>query len=233
MNMTQPTILPNHLGFILDGNRRWADDNGVPTLEGHRVGYDSLKRIGEEALKRGIKFVSAFIFSTENWNRAPAEVKYLMKLAYKLLTQDVEWLNKKNIKVVWLGSAERVSKKLQQAIKNAETNTRNNTGGTLCLCFNYGGQQEIVDAARKLIEQGVNAVNLTEKVFEKALYHPEIPAIDLLIRTSGEMRISNFMLWRSAYAELYFTDKNWPAFDAKDLDDALEEYAKRQRRFGA
>lgn len=227
---TETTIIPTHVGLILDGNRRWARGKGLPTLEGHRIGYNNLKDISKLAADRGIKYLSAFIFSTENWNRSKEEVKYLMNLAYTLLTRDVKELNKENIRVLWLGSRDRVSDKLQRAINKAVESTKDNTRGTLCLCFNYGGQQEIIDAAKQLAE---NDTEITLQNFQSALYGPEVPDIDLLIRTSGESRTSGYMLWRAAYAELYFTDKYWPDFKETDLDMALKEYANRQRRFGS
>lgn len=230
--MVETSPLPSHIGLILDGNRRWARAHGKPTLEGHRIGYDNLKDITKATINRGVSYVSAYIFSTENWNRTPHEVKYLMDLAYSLLTKDVKELNKEQIKVVWLGSRERVSPKLLKAIGKAEESTRNNKRGTLALCFNYGGQDEIVDAARKLIEKGVTTAEITKEVFAEALYAPEVPPIDLLIRTSGEQRISGYMLYRMAYAELYFTDKFWPDFNERDLDAALADYAARERRIG-
>jgi undecaprenyl diphosphate synthase len=223
-------IIPNHLGLILDGNRRWAKANGLPTLEGHRKGYDNLKDIGKAAINKGVKYVSAYIFSTENWNRTPVEVKYLMNLAYTMLTRDVKELNDEGIRVVWLGSVQNISKKLLKAIRAAEETTANNTRGTLCICFNYGGQQEIADAAQKLIND--KATNVTPELFATALYTPEVPPMDMLIRTSGEQRLSGFMLWRAAYAELYFVDKHWPDFGRDDLDIAFNEYSGRQRRFG-
>ena len=228
--MSEANILPIHLGFILDGNRRWAREQGLPTFEGHRRGYDNLKDIAKAAINSGVAFVSAFIFSTENWNRTADEVKYLMSLAYNVVTKDVEELNKENIRVVWLGSRDRLSQKLIDAIEKAESLTQANSRGTLALCFNYGGQQEIVDAASRLAETGQA---ITADSLQKALYHPEVPSIDLIIRTSGEQRLSNFMLWRAAYAEFYFIAKHWPAFTADDLKDALIEFAARKRRFGA
>lgn len=223
------STVPAHLGLILDGNRRWAAANGLPKLEGHRKGYDNLKDIAKAAFERGVSFVSAFVFSTENWNRTAEEVKYLMNLAHRVLTRDVQELNKENIKVVWLGSRERVSPKLLKAIAEAEASTKGNTKGTLCLCFNYGGQDEIVEAVRKLM---VSGGEVTKETFAGALYQPTVPPIDLLIRTSGEYRTSGFMLWRAAYAELYFTEKYWPDFTTTDLDAALAEYGRRERRFG-
>lgn len=227
--MSEAKILPTHLGLILDGNRRWAREQGLPTFEGHRKGYDNLKEITKAAINSGVAFVSAFIFSTENWNRTADEVKYLMGLAYNVVTKDIEELNKEKIRVLWLGSRDRLSQKLIDAIIKAEELTKNNTHGTLALCFNYGGQQEIADAASRLAESGQA---ITTASLQGALYQPEVPDIDFIIRTSGEQRISNFMLWRAAYAELYFVTKHWPAFSAEDLNEALAEFAARQRRFG-
>lgn len=226
---TQPPAIPTHVGLILDGNRRWAREQGLATLEGHRIGYDGLKDISKAAFNRGVKYLSAFIFSTENWNRSKEEVGYLMNLAHILLTRDVKELNKENIRVLWLGSRGKVSAKLQKAIDKAVETTKNNTHGTLCLCFNYGGQQEIVDAVKRFADEGREA---TLENFNQALYEPEVPDIDLLVRTSGEHRTSGYMLWRAAYAELYFIDKYWPDFKEADLNLALKDYAKRQRRFG-
>lgn len=226
-----PTLLPIHVGLVLDGNRRWARSQNLPQLEGHRTGYNNLKDIAKHAADRGIKYLSAFIFSTENWNRSKEEVGYLMNLAYTLLTRDVKELNKENIRVLWLGSRERVSEKLQKAIDKAVDLTKNNTRGTLCLCFNYGGRQEIVNAAQKLIDSGVKTV--TEESISSAIYESEVPDVDFLIRTSGEVRTSGYMLWRAAYAELYFVDKYWPGFTRDDFDAALEDYANRHRRFGS
>jgi undecaprenyl diphosphate synthase len=229
--MTQNSNLPVHVGLILDGNRRWAKRRGMPKLEGHRKGYNNLKDLAKHAADRGIKYLSAYIFSTENWNRSKDEVEYLMKLAYQLLTRDVEELNRENIRVIWLGSRQKISKKLQSAIDKAVETTKSNTRGTLCLCFNYGGRQEVMDAAQKLIDEGVKTV--TPDNFQEAIYAPEVPDVDLIVRTSGQYRISGYMLWRSAYSELYFIDKYWPDFNRDDFDHALDWYASRERRFGS
>lgn len=230
--MIQNEVIPEHVGFILDGNRRWAKNRGLPTLQGHKQGYDNLKDITKASVNRGVKYVSAYIFSTENWNRTADEVKYLMGLAHRMLTKDISELNEENIRVVWLGSREKLSKKLLSAIEKAEERTRSNSRGTLALCFNYGGQDELVDAARKIAAQGLQPKDITKDVFEAALYAPEVPSVDLLVRTSGEQRLSGYMLYRVAYAELYFTDKFWPDFAEDDLDEALAEYARRERRHG-
>jgi undecaprenyl diphosphate synthase len=218
--------------MILDGNRRWAKNRGLQTLEGHNQGYEVLKNITEHAFDRGIKYVSAFIFSTENWNRTKKEVKYLMGFALRMSTRDLDEMHKKGIKIVWVGSEMHVGKKLVQALHNAEEKTKNNTKGTLALCFNYGGQLEIVDAVKRIVSNDTKAEDITEEMIASNLYCPSIPPIDIMIRTSGEQRISNFMLWRIAYSELYFIDKYWPDFNNKDLDDVITEFCKRQRRFG-
>lgn len=220
---------PQHLGLILDGNRRWAKANSLPSFEGHRKGYENLKTISRLAFKKGVKVVSAYIFSTENWNRTKEEVDYLMNLALRIATRDVKELIKENIKVVVLGIEEKVPPKLIKAWRQAEQDSKDNTGGILALCFNYGGLREIADAANKVTKHGLE---VTEEMLANNLYHPEIPNVDFMIRTSGEMRLSNFMLWRMAYAELYFTNKHWPEFSGQDLDEALAEYSRRNRRFG-
>jgi undecaprenyl diphosphate synthase len=222
-------IKPTHVGIILDGNRRWARDNNLPILEGHRAGAQNIKVIGDLLVSKGIKFFSAYTFSTENWSRSKDEVKYLMTLILKFLKKDVEHLHQKNIKIRWLGEEYNLSSKMIKALKEAEELTKNNNKGTLNLCFNYGGQQEIVDSCNKLI---FNGKQITKNAISKALYCPEAPPVDLVIRTSGERRLSNFMLWRVAYSELYFTDVMWPDFNEKELDKALDDYSLRQRRFG-
>lgn len=225
-------IIPVHLGLILDGNRRWAREQGKPTYEGHKAGYESLKVIGKAAIKRGVKYVSAYVFSTENWKRSAEEVDYLMKLLLWVAKNEVSELHKENIRVRFLGEKDRLSKDILNAIAKAEEKTKDNTAGTLALCLNYGGQQEIVHAVNELIKESDEKKSITKADIEQHLYAPDIPPVDLLIRTSGEQRISNFMLWRAAYSELLFVDKHWPAFSEHDLDDALAEFASRQRRFG-
>lgn len=231
MTQSNSDAVPVHLGLILDGNRRWAREHGLPTLEGHRRGYSNLKDIGKEAVNRGVKYISAYIFSTENWHRAPAEVKYLMDLAYHLIKDDLDELNREGIRVKWLGTTEGLRDKLVRAIRHAEETTKDNVRGTLCLCFNYGGHQEIADAAQALVDAGETTITV-QKLADHLYGGPEIPPVDLVIRTSGEQRLSNFMLWRSAYAEFRFIDKHWPAFTRDDLAEALDDYASRGRRFG-
>jgi undecaprenyl diphosphate synthase len=230
--MVNNESVPNHLGLILDGNRRWAKAHNLSSLEGHKQGYDNLKVIAKHAINSGVKYVSAYIFSLENWNRSKKEVDYLMRLAYRMLTRDINELNDEGIRIFWLGSKQKVSQKLLKAITAAEELTKKNTRGTLCICFNYSGYQEIVDAFIKIIDKKIPKKKIDIGVIEDNLYGIDIPQVDLMIRTSGEQRISNFMLWRINYAELYFTKKHWPAFTKTDLNKAFKEYSKRERRFG-
>lgn len=232
MSNAQQCQIPRHLGLILDGNRRWATSQGLPTLEGHRRGYENLKTIAQAAFDRGVEYVSAYVFSTENWNRTQEEVSYLMKLAMKIAVEDTKELIEKNIRIVVLGVEDKVQPKLLQAWRQVEEDSRHNTGGTLALCFNYGGMREIADAVKQVVAAKIAPEEITEELIANYVYHPEIPPIDFMIRTSGEHRISNFMLWRLAYAELHFVDCHWPAFSTTELDKALSEYASRCRRFG-
>lgn len=224
--------IPAHIGLILDGNRRWAKQQGKPALEGHRQGYFNLKMIGEHAMDRGVQYISAYVFSTENWNRTKEEVDYLMKLLLWVATDEVDEINKKNIRIRFLGGRDRLSADILKAIDKAEDLTSKNTRGTLALCLNYGGQPEIAEAVQKLMKAGVTPNEVTPEKISEYLYAPDIPPVDLLIRTSGEQRLSNFMLFRAAYSELLFVKKHWPDFDKDDLDAALAEFASRQRRFG-
>lgn len=225
--------VPVHLGLILDGNRRWARCAGIPQLEGHRQGFQNLHRIAGHAITRGVKFISAYVFSTENWSRSPKEVNYLMRLLVHVATKEIDKYNRSGIKVVFVGSRERLSREVLDAIEFAESKTAGNRKGVLALCLNYGGHLELADAMKAMLLSGVKPQEITPELVQRYLYHGEIPPLDMIIRTSGEQRLSNFMLWRAAYAELRFVDKHWPAFGTGDLDDALADYASRQRRFGA
>jgi undecaprenyl diphosphate synthase len=224
--------VPHHLGLILDGNRRWATERGLRPFEGHRRGYLRLKEVALAAFDMGIEYVSAFVFSSENWGRSDAEVTYLMDLLQWVTTHELNKLHKRNIKVVFLGSKKGLSPAIVKAIIEGETKTAHNTGGTLVLCLNYGGQQELADAAASLIRSGVAAEAVTPKLVAQHLYGPSLPPVDFVIRTSGEQRLSGFMLWSAAYAEIKFVLKYWPAFTVTDLEEALKDYAGRQRRFG-
>jgi undecaprenyl diphosphate synthase len=228
--MTQTDTSLKHLGIILDGNRRWARANGLPTLDGHQKGAEVFKEISLSAFKKGINYVSAYVFSTENWNRTQEEVSYLMKLVLKAVEKYLDEFHQNGIKIKIIGSRKGLDAKVAAAIDKAETKTADNTKGTLGLCFNYGGQQEVVDAIKALPDDKKD--NLTPDTFEQYLYSKDFPNIDLLIRTSGEKRLSGFMMWKAQYAEFMFFDKHWPDFSESDLDLAIEEFGSRVRRFG-
>lgn len=229
MTQTSDATLPMHVGIILDGNRRWAAAAGLPKLEGHRRGAEVFKQIAFHAFEKGVGFVSAYVFSNENKKRSEEEIGYLMTLVVKAVEQYLDEFHARGIKVLILGRRDGLQGKVLDAINRAEKQTKDNIGGTLALCFNYGGHEEIVDAANDLVRKGHP---ITTEAIDGAVYQPEIPEIDLIIRTSGEQRLSGFMLWRSAYAELYFSPLMWPAFTTSDFDAALNEFAGRQRRFG-
>jgi len=226
-------IIPNHIGYIVDGNRRWAKERNLPTYEGHLTGHQAFRDVITASFDAGVKYVSAYIFSTENWKRSEAEVGKLISLIFKLLTTELFVFKKNNIKLVILGSKENLSDSMIKAINNAEAKTAKNTSGTLALCFNYSGQQEIVDAVKKIVQTNTLVEDIDAKLIEQNLYRPEIPSIDLVVRTSGEQRISNFMLWRIAYSEMIFVEKYWPDMTKDDVKDIIKEYSSRSRRFGS
>lgn len=230
---TNHPIVPVHLGIIPDGNRRWAAANGLTPLEGHKRGYENLKKIGDAALARGVKYLTVYAFSTENWKRSPGEVKYLMGLLDWILTKEVATFHKKGIRLNFFGSPDGIDPAMSQRIEEATAKTAGNTRGTLNICFNYGGQTDIVEGVRKLLSNRADPKSVTVESFGESLTSAGTPPVDLVIRTSGEMRLSNFLLWEAAYAELYFPDVMWPDFDEVELDKALAEYADRNRRFGS
>ncbi len=230
---SQKIVLPKHLGIILDGNRRWAKEQNLPTLKGHYQGAEVLRTVSLAAIRGGVEVLSAYVFSTENWSRSKTEVSYLMKLIIKFFEKYLEEIAENEIRIVHVGARDGLPKEVLRAIDNAAKRTENFTRGTLALCINYGGQQEIVDATKKLLRERMDPMRLSVREFEKYLYVPELPPVDLVVRTSGEYRTSGFHLWRAAYAEYIFVDKYWPDFTVQDLKLALLYYAKRQRRFGA
>lgn len=225
-------IVPKHVGYIVDGNRRWAKKHGLPAYEGHLAGYNTLKEVGLATLEAGVEYMSAYAFSTENWKRSADEVSKLMSLTLKVLSSDIPEFNKHNVRLRVIGSREGVDEKIIRAIENAEAETAGNTGGVFALCFNYGGHLEIADAVKKIVQSGVSADEVTKELIAENLYAPEVPPIDLVVRTSGEMRLSNFMLWRSAYSEFIFLKKMWPDMTKDDVGAIIKEYARRHRRFG-
>lgn len=227
--------IPYHVGIILDGNGRWATERGLKRSEGHKAGFETLKILSKHVFTRGVKVLSVFAFSTENFNRTKDEVDYLMNLFLKGFKSSIKEFNKNNIKVVFSGRKEPLSDKVYKSMKSLEKETLNNTGGVLNICLNYGGQTEIVDTTKKLINDVLDGKlkteDITPEIFMKNLYN-DLPPMDFLIRTSGEIRVSNFMLFSLAYAEMYFPHTYFPDFKKDEFDKALEEYTKRDRRFG-
>lgn len=228
----EPNIVPRHIGYIVDGNRRWARTHGIPTYEGHLAGYNAIIEVMLASFDAGVKYVSAYTFSTENWKRSEDEISKIMGLVLRLLTSDIHILQENDIRLKVLGSRDRLSKGVLKAIAEAEVKTADNTRGTLAVCFNYGGQLEIADACKKIMREGIDPEAVTPEVIAEHLYVPEVPPVDVVVRTSGERRTSNFMLWRSAYSEFIFLDKLWPDMTKDDVTGILEEYSRRSRRFG-
>lgn len=221
-------IVPNHIGIIMDGNRRWAKEKNKKTIEGHLAGANRIISLAKYIFDKGVKYLSIYAFSTENFNRSVEEVSYLMGLIIKFFDERVNELHDYNIKIVVSGLRDNLSKEVLKCIDNVVELTKNNTGGVLNVCLNYGGRREIVDAVNKIKESNVT---VTEENFGKYLYN-DLPDLDYVIRTSGEERISNFMLWQISYAEFYFPKVYFPDFDEKEFDKALEIYNNRNRRFG-
>jgi undecaprenyl diphosphate synthase len=232
MTTSTAPVLPKHVGYIVDGNRRWAKKHGLPVYEGHLAGYNALKDVAVATIESGVQYMSAYVFSTENWQRSADEVKRLLGLVLRLLTSDIPMFNEYNIRLKVLGSREGISPKIIKAIEKAEAATAGNTAGEFALCFNYGGQLEIVEAVKKIVQSGVPADKVDVQLLASNMYAPEVPPIDLIVRTSGEQRLSNFMLWRSAYSELLFLEKTWPDMTKDDVTAIMDEYTRRQRRFG-
>jgi undecaprenyl diphosphate synthase len=222
-----------HLAIILDGNRRWAKEQGLPTFEGHKAGYDRIKDVSRWCLERNIRILTVYAFSTENWNRSKKEVKYLMYLMNKAFSEELEELNKLGFKVNIIGSRDRLSKEIKKNIEKIERETKNNKKMVLNICFNYGGRLEIVEAVKDIVKEGIEAENINEELISKYIWFKGQLEPDLIVRTSGEKRLSGFLTWTSVYSELYFPRCFWPDFDEKELDKAIEEFEKRNRRFGA
>jgi undecaprenyl diphosphate synthase len=221
----------DHIGIIMDGNRRWARSRGLPAILGHREGVKAVERTLLAAKELGIPCVSLYAFSTENWNRPKSEVLGLMGLLKYYMKLKLDELNKENARIRFAGNLSALSEDIQEILLDAEQKTRNNDSMQLVVCLNYGGRQEILDAVNRMIRNGV-PLPVTEDVFRQYLYLPDLPDPDLLIRTSGELRMSNFWLWQGSYSEYYFTDKYWPDFGKPDLEMAIADYYRRERRYG-
>lgn len=227
--MTVQTAVPRHIAIVMDGNGRWASQRFLPRIAGHKQGVDALKRMVTACAQRGIQVLTVFAFSSENWKRPADEVSGLMDLLAMALAREVNQLQRDGVRLHFVGARSGLSEKVVQGLQEAERKTADNQRLVLNVCFNYGGRWDIVNAAARLVEQGAT---VTEKALSQTMSLAHVPDPDLLIRTGGEMRISNFLLWQCAYSELYFSDKLWPDFDEAALDAALQDYASRQRRFG-
>jgi len=230
---SQYNTLPlRHLAIIMDGNGRWATKHHLPRLAGHKAGVSALRRVVECAADENIEMISVYAFSTENWARPRAEVDGLMRLFWETIRSDLEKLHRDGVRLRHLGRLQDLSLDIQKAVRASVELTRNNTRIGLNVCFNYGGRAELVDAIRQIIADGRNPETITEELISSYLYTRDLPDPDMVIRTAGEMRVSNFLLWQSAYSEYYATPTLWPDFGREDLREALNSYHQRQRRFG-
>ncbi|MBW9170874.1 isoprenyl transferase [Clostridium estertheticum] len=228
--------IPKHIAIIMDGNGRWAKERNLPRALGHKAGVEAIRRIVKECDRLGVKYLTLYAFSTENWNRPIKEVDSLMKLLVEYLKKEVEELNVNDVVVNSIGNISKLPLICREELKNAYKKTRNNKGLILNLALNYGGRSEIVDAVKEissdLINKKISKDQINEELFSKYMYTSKMPDPDLIIRPSGELRLSNFLLWQGAYSELWFSDINWPDFHEKQLQSAIMDYQKRDRRFG-
>ncbi len=231
--MKNLTRFPIHVAIVPDGNGRWAEQRQLPRLDGHKAGVKNMRSIIEYLADCQIKYVTLYGFSTENWGRPEDEVDGLFLILGERINKDVPELHKKGVRVRHVGRLEELPSWLQQAINRAVELTKNNTGMTLNLAFNYGGRVEMLDAVRRLVAEGVPPQSIDEKLFSSYLYTADFPDVDLLIRTGDELRLSHFLIWQTAYSEYYFTQVLWPDFTKEDIDKALLAYSQRERRFGA
>lgn len=228
--MDRETI-PNHVAIIMDGNGRWAKKRNLPRSLGHKAGSENLKKLGLHIFKRGVRVLSVYAFSTENFKRSPEEIDYLMNLFVKNFKKELKVFAENNIRVVFSGRKEPLRSDVLEAMDEVVEATKENTGGIFNICLNYGSQYEIVDAVKRIVSEKKDVSELTPKEFEKYLYQ-ELPPVGFLIRTSGEYRLSNFMMYQLAYAEFYFTDCLFPDFNDEKFDEALQDFQNRDRRFG-
>lgn len=221
-----------HIAIIMDGNRRWAKEKNLPSAMGHKKGVDALKTTLKACHKFGVKYLTVYAFSTENWNRKPEEVAFLMDLLANTIKSELKEMHENGVVINFIGDLTKLNPKLQKILYDAMDYTKNNTGVRLQIAFNYGARDEIVNAIKNIIKEGITPEEVTEKLVSDELYTKNIPDPDLLIRTGGEMRISNYLLWQIAYSEFLVTKQYWPEFDENSLSDAIFEFANRQRRYG-
>ncbi|HEX2046676.1 MAG TPA: polyprenyl diphosphate synthase [Acidimicrobiales bacterium] len=233
MDEIDPRAVPVHIGVVMDGNGRWAQKRGLARTDGHAAGEEALFDTVEGALELGVKWLTVYAFSTENWKRPPDEVRYLMRFNEGMLLRRRDELNERDVRIRFLGRRDwRVPRRLIRRMDEALELTRSNRTMTLTIAFNYGGRAEIVDAVRSLVASGASARSVDERAIRAHLYHSDMPDPDLVVRTSGEYRISNFLLWELAYSELVFTEVLWPDFRREHLFEAVREFQRRDRRFG-
>ncbi len=224
--------VPGHVGIIMDGNGRWANRRGLPRLAGHRAGTENLRRVIERFADYGVGCLTLYAFSTENWNRPKREIVGLMSILSRYLKRETKHLHENGIRLIHLGNLDALNPKLQKQVLEAVHLTRDNQRMTLCIAFNYGGRAEIIEAVRRIVAEGVQPDQIDDTLFTHYLYTAKLPDPDLIIRTAGEMRLSNFLLWQGAYAEFVSTPVYWPDFDLHDIDEALLAFSQRRRRFG-
>jgi undecaprenyl diphosphate synthase len=224
--------IPAHVAIIMDGNGRWAKKRGLPRLAGHQAGTENLRRVIRSCVELGIRYLSIYAFSTENWGRPKEEVEGLLKILESVIETELTELNEEGVQLRHIGRLERLPDTLRKKVEYAIDLTKNNTTLTVILAFNYGGRDEIVYAVEKLIHEGTPAEEITESLISQKLFTAGIPDPDLIIRTSGEMRLSNFLIWQAAYSEYYVTPTYWPDFDKAELQKAIDAYCQRSRRFG-
>jgi len=224
--------IPTHVGIIMDGNRRWAKERNLPTFEGHFVGYEKMRNAPEWFFSRGVKVLSVYAFSIQNWSRKREEVNYLMKLLKKAIENEINAVQEKKYKILISGKIDELPGDLPEVCFDVIDKTKSKNNGILNICLNYGGRAEIVNAVRKIVKNNIKLEQIHEGMIKKYLYNGELGDPDIIIRTSGEQRLSGFQLWQSAYSELMFIKKYWPDFEESDVDLILAEYANRKRRFG-
>ncbi|MHB8611087.1 MAG: polyprenyl diphosphate synthase [Candidatus Dormibacteraceae bacterium] len=230
--LTLETQVPRHIGIIMDGNGRWARRRGRPASFGHRAGVRAIKRVLDACEKLGVHALSIYAFSTENWTRPRAEVRALMRLFHETMLREIDEMHRRGVRIVVSGRRDDLSPRMRDRIEEAVERTANNTNGVLNVCLNYGGRAEIVDAVKRIVADGVAPGQVDEAAVTARLYVPDLQDPDLIIRTAGERRMSNFLLWQSAYSEMLVTETLWPDFGEEDLKAALADYASRVRRFG-
>ena len=232
--MAEPRIkhIPNHVAIIMDGNGRWAEKRGLPRLAGHSAGTDNVRRVIKCFNDHNVKYVTIYAFSTENWSRPQREVQGLMRIMEDVIDREAENLHKDGVKLIHLGTLDGVSEKLKHNLQYAIELTEDNSGGTLCIAFNYGGRAEIIDTVKRIIRDGILPDEIDEALISRYLYTMNLPDPDLIIRTGGEMRLSNFLIWQAAYSEYYATPTLWPDFGPEEIEQALIAYSERERRFG-